>query len=633
MSCSALGKGSQGDAREDDEEFCVRILQINDVYELDNFPNLYTLIHEESKEKHIDLLLLSGDFLGPSLLSSLDEGASMVDCLNELGITHVCFGNHETDVRGGVQSILARIKQSRFQWINSNMVELDTIMDHALPRYEIVSCSNGRNRTKKIAICGFLTNDPSLYQQDAFGGATIEDVIPSARKLFSDILQEHPDVDLILPMTHQSMEADRQFAIEFGHLVPFVPGGHDHTVFDETINGCRILKTGHDANNAGVIDIIWHNNTTEGTPRPSVEVRLLPVHNYPQNERFLKRIEQHKLLFTELERARLFRIRNWLPRNTNHQFSTKNNRLGPTTGSTALVTLIRMGMQCQCAVVGAGSIRGNKTYDESNGFFTWKDLKTEIPFDTPITALRVPGKVLEKSIRYSRQASRQNPPVAKGGFLHTCNNINYNDVTQRIESISGEAFDPDKSYLTAMNQEIFIGIDNHVHFLEWSEASGIHPREDASTPAKLVIVKLFCTLIWLQLAPFHELDADGDGKINREDLKKAVHDIYGTDLADVMVDNIMSVADKDENDRISPLEMMVVYFVATDMKDHVGTEDEEPVLRETVCCVLGDKLTSSEIEIWVQRLRQEIDKNKDGTFNRLETAEAIGRLRRKSLLF
>ena len=42
------------------------------------------------------LVTLAGDFVAPSMLSSLDKGAGMIDAL--IGVTHVCFGNHEDDI-------------------------------------------------------------------------------------------------------------------------------------------------------------------------------------------------------------------------------------------------------------------------------------------------------------------------------------------------------------------------------------------------------------------------------------------------------------------------------------------------------------------------------------------------------
>jgi hypothetical protein len=95
----------------------IRILAINDVYELTNLPRLLSL--RKSLNPQPDAFVVSGDFLSPSVLSSVDQGRGMVDMLNAIGVTHVCFGNHEADLSLDVLS--ERIKESNFTWVNTNM--------------------------------------------------------------------------------------------------------------------------------------------------------------------------------------------------------------------------------------------------------------------------------------------------------------------------------------------------------------------------------------------------------------------------------------------------------------------------------------------------------------------------------
>jgi 5'-nucleotidase len=77
----------------------LRIIQVNDVYELENFPHFKTLVDKNKHGPDKTLVILAGNFLGPSQLSSLDKGRGMVDTMNACrGITHAAFGNHEADV-------------------------------------------------------------------------------------------------------------------------------------------------------------------------------------------------------------------------------------------------------------------------------------------------------------------------------------------------------------------------------------------------------------------------------------------------------------------------------------------------------------------------------------------------------
>eukprot|EP00466_Bigelowiella_natans_P011867 jgi/Bigna1/79494/fgenesh1_pg.62_\ len=73
-----------------------RILTVNDVYELENLARFKTC--EAALRTPNFSTTLAGDFVSPSLLSSLDKGKAMVDTMNKAGIDMVCFGNHEADI-------------------------------------------------------------------------------------------------------------------------------------------------------------------------------------------------------------------------------------------------------------------------------------------------------------------------------------------------------------------------------------------------------------------------------------------------------------------------------------------------------------------------------------------------------
>merc|ERR1719265_757434 len=73
----------------------LRVIHITDVYTLVNFPSLKTLIQQKTDEfPGKTVTMLTGDFLAPSLLSSIDKGEGMINCLNALPVDYVCWGNH-----------------------------------------------------------------------------------------------------------------------------------------------------------------------------------------------------------------------------------------------------------------------------------------------------------------------------------------------------------------------------------------------------------------------------------------------------------------------------------------------------------------------------------------------------------
>ena len=78
--------GGTGEQKDGGQDTVLRIIAVNDVYLLDNMPRLKTLIDAEKAKPGTVLVTLAGDFLGPSMLSSLDQGSAMIAVLNRLPV-------------------------------------------------------------------------------------------------------------------------------------------------------------------------------------------------------------------------------------------------------------------------------------------------------------------------------------------------------------------------------------------------------------------------------------------------------------------------------------------------------------------------------------------------------------------
>lgn len=527
-----------------------------------------------------------------------------------------------------MESLKKRIsEQSKFLWVNSNMRDLDVKLGVKTPEYDIITLKNANDETKRIAVLGLLTNQEGLYRPGVFENAVIDPIIETTERLEEKLRDE---VDFILPLTHQSMDDDRIFAEHFGgSKFPIIVGGHDHNVFDEVVNGARILKTGYDAQNTNIIDIKW---TAGNESDPTISVKMVPTTSFPADPYLKAKVHGHWQIIEELEKAKLFGVHDWAD---GEEFSTKNNRLGPTQGSTALVTMLRMGLQAQCCILNAGSIRGNGTYPP-NTFFTWSDMKAELPFPTSMITIWVPGSVLEATIRQSRRYSRADPPTAHGCFLHTCNNIEYNNETQTIDKILGAPMQSHQLYLTGIDVQFLIGIDNHEPLLEWVSANHVPWDKEAGLPAKVILVELFSALLWLQLGSFEDLDLDGDGLLTREEVKASVSKLFGDPtIADLVVDNVFAIADFDGNGVISPLEMIITSLVATDLVSPHCLDDERllKAIEDTVANVLNEEDSSSvRVTKMVKRIKDKIYVDKGGVLKRTEHEKTLGKLRRRSLL-
>ena len=118
----------------------------------------------------------------------------------------------------------------------------------------------------------------------------------------------------------------------------------------------------------------------------------------------------------------------------------------------------------------------------------------------------------------------------------------------------------------------------------------------------MVLVEVFSALIWLHLGSFEEIDLDRDGVLTRDEVRARIVEIYDVNEADLVVDNIMSVADLNENGTITPLEMMVVQFVATDILDHICTKEELNTMKNIAAKVLGMHPSHDDVKQIVEQI-------------------------------
>src|SRR5437899_11997315 len=109
------------------------ILQLNDVYSTvpvdvpggaGGLARVATLKQQLAAAGRTPLLVLAGDFLSPSVASSVFKGEQMVASLNAAGLDLATLGNHEFDF--GIDVLIQRMAEARWQWVISNVVDTNT---------------------------------------------------------------------------------------------------------------------------------------------------------------------------------------------------------------------------------------------------------------------------------------------------------------------------------------------------------------------------------------------------------------------------------------------------------------------------------------------------------------------------
>jgi 2',3'-cyclic-nucleotide 2'-phosphodiesterase (5'-nucleotidase family) len=199
------------------------------------------LAAERAKSKNI-LVALAGDAISPSLMSSLDKGAHIVDLINHAKIDVFTPGNHEFDF--GEEIFRQRMSELRATRLAANLRDgagklLPGFADNKIFELDGV----------KIGVFG-LTEDESPKRSNTGAlrfSPAIETAELQARRL------RDAGADLVVVVTHSDWRDDLRLAKS--GLIDIVLSGHDHNLFVAYDGRAAIAETQADGANVVAVDV------------------------------------------------------------------------------------------------------------------------------------------------------------------------------------------------------------------------------------------------------------------------------------------------------------------------------------------------------------------------------------------
>jgi len=476
----------------------LRILSINDVYELEHLPRLATLLRaHELPAPDVTISIIAGDFVGPSLLSSLDAGRGMVACLNALGIRYAALGNHEDDIEPA--ELHARVAEFRGTWISTNVD-----FDPAMPREAIIAVGD-----REVGLFATVVDDPTIYRAMPFGGAAMRPAHASALAAIAALKARGCEV--VVAITHQPLAAD--IALARTRAVPLIVGGHDHAPMLEQVDGTWIVKAGADGVAAIVSDLVF------GEGALTVTVARVPVAGYEEDAAVRALVEAHLQKVRELANATLVEVRG-------EPLSSIGSRARATTLGTFLCERIRDVTSADAALLNGGALRAGREYRER---FTYGDLEAEVPFSNELVVVEMPGHTLAAAIA----ASRKHAPRESGGFLQA--------------SITVAEIDHARTYRVALVRNLLAGMDHNDVLIAF--ASTIAPPPDGRD-IKVLLAEAFALELWTKLGQFDEIDRDRDGALDETEVLAALARISPHAPSHIIAKLIVQVRDRNGDARI-----------------------------------------------------------------------------------
>ncbi|MEL6461035.1 MAG: metallophosphoesterase [Cyanobacteria bacterium J06621_15] len=479
----------------------LRIISINDIYKLENYPSVQTAIQsfKQTAEDAVVISCLNGDFLSPSLFTSLDGGKTMLDVLKVVDIDYICFGNHEFDI--DLNILNKRLKNCQNKLLNGNISNLPIVdaFDNPLLRYDIVKVG-----INQVAFAGFCTNNTDIFKPGI--NLTIQPVFDALKEIWSECKNK---ADIIIPLTHQSLTQDRELLkkceqdYQLKGKIPVVLGGHEHEVYLEEIAGSRIVKSGQDANNIVVVDVWWSTNNQLNSA-----VHLLPTSHLEPEEKAQIFVKKKQEFLSKLMDVEIFNIRETM--------SSKRTRFQPEKVASTLCSYIKKSLsEVDIVILQGGCVRGNHDYQQGTSF-TYGNLLEELPFDTEIAVIQVPGQVLQDAISLTRST----PETETSGYLHADLDTVIEDYPNlKIVKINNKPFDSQHMYKLGIYQFLLTGLDEVKPLVDYIDARGSVPSLEQCIPGKNLIVEACMKDRWRTLVNFWNLE---NREISSTELEAAI---------------------------------------------------------------------------------------------------------------
>jgi len=448
LATAAFGQEEPGAPR---AQAALTLLQINDVYSTTPVDGSGGLARVATIKRRLSaggrpvFMALAGDFLSPSVASSVFKGEQMVAALNAAGLDFATFGNHEFDF--GIDVLTQRMSESKFQWVVSNVLDARTgkAIGSAVP---YVVRDIGSIKVGFIGLC--LTS--AQISPAVRGSFRFINPMEAAAQYIP--LLERQGANVIVAITHLTFAEDRALVARFPRI-DLVIGGHEHFPITAVEQHALISKAGSDAKFVARIDV---GRAPGGTLERFYE--LIPVTSAIPDEPETARV------VADFE-SRLGKELDTVVGTTSTPLDATDVRLVQETGLGNLIAdAIRADVDAEIGLSNAGGARGSRVY--AAGPLTRRTLLSIHPFGNIVCKIAVSGRVLLSAL--SSGVSKL--PAGAGQFPQLSGVTMKVDVRgppgNRVSDVrvNGEPLVLDRTYTVALPDFALKGGDNYAMFVD-----------------------------------------------------------------------------------------------------------------------------------------------------------------------
>lgn len=331
---------------------------------------------ERAKGKNV-IVAHAGDTLSPSLTSSIDKGAHIVELLNRLGIDVFTPGNHEFDF--GEAVFRQRMGEAKFALLAANLRDAS---GRALPGFadsKIIDVEG-----VKVGIFG-LTDDEAARRSSP-GTLKFMPTIETAKREAQAL--RDAGADLVVVVTHSEWQDDLRLA-KLGPI-DIVLSGHDHNLLVAYDGRAVVGETQAEGVNLVAIDVEMRI-ADDGVKRWTPRFRVIDTADVSPDPAISARVAQYQSAVDKALDVDIGVTKTPLD-------SRKASVRGQETAiGDFFADTMRAAAGADVAIINGGGIRGNRNYAAGTKL-TRKDIARELPFNNQLVTLELTGADLRAAL-------------------------------------------------------------------------------------------------------------------------------------------------------------------------------------------------------------------------------------------
>ncbi len=352
-------------------------------------------IRGENRAKGIrTVVLLAGDTLQGTPLSTIFHGAADIDCYNRMKLDAMVVGNHEFDF--GLENFTALKTAAKFPIMSAN-IYLARNGQALCPQYAAFNLGGGAT----LAVVGVTT--PELLTTTApviAEKVKVKDPVESIAPLVGRLKTTGP----VLVLSHCGWKVDTDIAARVPGIIAVI-GGHDQVLLDppKGTGGAKVFQALEWGKYLGRIDIVvdrvsrrarvdsWKYIPITPELRPDAAVaKIVDDYTARLGARFREVLaENRSLLDGERDRIRY-----------------EETNLGD-----YVADIMRRASRADIALINAGSIRASV----QKGTVTMEHVYTMMPYANDIVTVTLSGREIMAVLARAVKATREEED---GGFMH-----------------------------------------------------------------------------------------------------------------------------------------------------------------------------------------------------------------------